>query len=392
MTSLVTGSAGFLGSAVVERLLLTGSRSIRCFVRPSGNTDRLTRLRNEHGRGSLELFAGNLTSRADVRRGLTGVDTVYHLAASMRGWAAADMFLNTVVGSQRLLDGILESGVRRVVLVSSLSVYGLADVAPVTLIDENTQLEQHPEKRDVYAHTKLRQEELFWQCRRKSDFELIVLRPGNLYGRSGPDFSPRIGLALPGLLLHLGGNNLLPLSYVENCADAVVLAGTCSAVREGAYNVVDDDLPTASQYVRLYQREVRRIRCLRLPFFATKVLSAIAEQYYVYSKGQVPRVLTPYRTVNIWRGHQFDNRKLRSVGWKQRVPTEDGLRRAFAELRARYARTCSHVPALDIQPDGGLTPRPSGALRNAARSPVLADINGHWIASSALPREQQPSG
>ncbi len=346
MTSLVTGSAGFLGSAVVERLLVISSRDIRCFVRPSSDTNRLTRLRDEHGRDSLELFVGNLTSPADVRCALAGVDTVYHLAASMHGWAPADIFRNTVVASQRLLDGIVKSGVRRVVLISSLSVYGLSDVAPRALIDECARLEAFPEKRDAYAHAKLRQEQLFHQYRRDSNFALVVLRPGTLYGRSGPDFSPRIGVAFPGLLLHFGGDNLLPLSYVENCAEAVGLAGASDSLQEGAYNVVDDDLPTAREYIRRYTQEVRKIRSLQIPFFATMLLSAAAERYHVHSKGQVPRALTPYRTLNLWRGHRFDNRKLRSAGWSQRVPTEDALRRTFAELRARYARAANPRRAL----------------------------------------------
>ncbi len=143
-------------------------------------------------------------------------------------------------------------------------------------------------------------------------------------------------LAVGGCLLHFGGNNVLPLAHVSNCAEAVVLAGSSSRVPAGAYNVVDDDLPTAAEYVRRYKKEVRRIPSIRCPFFATMLLSNWAERWHVSSGGQIPRVLTPYRTASLWRGHRFDNRKLRRVGWTQVVQTGDGLTRAFDDLRARH--------------------------------------------------------
>jgi 2-alkyl-3-oxoalkanoate reductase len=332
---LVTGSTGFLGTAVVERLLAHGAGRIRCFARPSSDTARLAALASAYSANRVEVTIGNLQSRADIERGLIGIDTVYHLASAMRG-APADIFLDTVVASKRLVDAIGRHRVRRLVLVSSLSVYGLADVPVDRLVDETTALEPHPERRDVYSHAKLRQEQLVQEHAVSVGFDLVILRPGPLYGRSGPDFSSRVGVAVGGCLLHFGGNNVLPLAHVSNCAEAVVLAGSSSRVPAGAYNVVDDDLPTAAEYVRRYKKEVRRIPSIRCPFFATMLLSNWAERWHVSSGGQIPRVLTPYRTASLWRGHRFDNRKLRRVGWTQVVQTGDGLTRAFDDLRARH--------------------------------------------------------
>jgi 2-alkyl-3-oxoalkanoate reductase len=341
MTVLVTGSTGFLGTAVVERLLAHGVRRIRCFARPSSDRARLAALvPGSHDR--VEVTVGNLQSVADIERALADVDTVYHLAGGMRG-APAGIFLDTVVASKRLLDAIVSTPVKRLVLVSSLSVYGLADVPADRVVDESTGLEPHPERRDAYAYAKLRQELLVQEHAARAGVELVVLRPGTLYGRGGPAFSPLIGLTAAGWLLHFGGNNVLPLSHVSNCAEAVALAGTSPLFAAGAYNVVDDDLPTAADYVRRYKKEVRRIPSIRCPFFATMLLSKWAEKWHVSSKGQFPRVLTPYRTATLWRGHRFDNRKLRAAGWTQVVSTRDGLRHAFDDLRARQ-QTSSRRP------------------------------------------------
>jgi nucleoside-diphosphate-sugar epimerase len=335
MTVLVTGSTGFLGTAVVERLLAHGAKRIRCLVRPSSDKARLATVASAYNADRVEVTIGNLQSPASVERALIDVDTVYHLAGAMRG-PPAGIFLDTVVASKRLLDVIASHPVKRFVLVSSLCVYGLADVPVDRLIDETTGLESHPERRDAYSYAKLRQELVVQEHAARAAFDLVILRPGTLYGPGGPPFSARVGLTVPGWLLHLGGNNVLPLSHVSNCAEAVVLAGTSNLLANGAYNVVDDDLPTAAEYVRRFKREVGRVRSVRCPFFATMLLSKLAERWHLSSRGQIPRVLTPYRTASLWRGHRFDNRKLRCAGWTPVVSTRDGLTGAFDDLRCRH--------------------------------------------------------
>lgn len=334
MTTLVTGATGYLGSAVVERLLATGGRGIRCLVRPNSATIRLKQLQAQYGQEAVTLTEGNLVVERDVARALSGIERVVHLAASMRG-APADMFLNTVVGTKRLLDGMAHSDVKRVVLVSSLAVYGLSSVSPGQLVTEDTPLDSSPERRDVYTHTKIRQEALLRALPASLRVACIAMRIGPVYGRSGPEFSSRIGLSLPGLLLQLGGDNALPLSYIDNCAEAVCRATMDERFTVGEYNVFDENLPTAGEYLRRYRLEVRRIRSIRLPFAATLLLSRLVERYHAVSKGQIPQVLTPYRAKNVWGGHVYDNGRLKRTGWVQLVSTEDALRETFSEFRAR---------------------------------------------------------
>lgn len=129
----------------------------------------------------------------------------------------------------------------------------------------------------------------------------------------------------------------MPLTYVENCADAIAQAGTRPEASGQVYNVVDDDLPTCSQYLRQYQRNVESLRVLRLPYFATRMLSKAVEAYSEWSKGQLPPVFTPYKTASTWGGNTFSNAKLKSIGWIPAVSTKEGLRRTFASVRAEKA-------------------------------------------------------
>ena len=114
------------------------------------------------------------------------------------------MFLDTVVGSKYLLEAILTSKPRRVVLISSLAVYGVSELRERGVIDENTPLERHPEKRDVYSHAKLRQERLFVEYQKRGTFELVTLRPGVLYGPGAAALSTRIGIKVGSVILPLG--------------------------------------------------------------------------------------------------------------------------------------------------------------------------------------------
>lgn len=332
MTTLVTGGSGRLGSAVLECLLAQGHRGIRCLIRPGNRRAGLQTLQDKYGSGAIEIVHGNLTQRADVARAVEGVNRVIHLAATMRG-APADMFLNTVVGSKILFDAVNRSRVDRLVVVSSLAVYGLHDVTPAQVIDESAAVERQPERRDVYTHTKVVQEGLLQRTPMRECLTTIVLRAGPLYGNTTAVLPARLGLQLAGCLLQLGARGLLPLTNLANCASAVCFAAFDDRLKQGAYNVVDDDLPTAKAFINRYRAEVHRIRTLRLPLFATLMLARLNEHSRRRWGPQIPQVLTPYRVRNLWRGHQYSNARLKAAGWSQPIATDVALDAAFKAWR-----------------------------------------------------------
>jgi nucleoside-diphosphate-sugar epimerase/peptidoglycan/xylan/chitin deacetylase (PgdA/CDA1 family) len=332
MRILVTGAAGFLGTALIERLLVHGYKEIRCNVRRRADIPKLEALKERHPDTRLEYCVGNLRHREDAVRAVDNVQLIFHLAAGKKG-TAADLFLDSVVASRNLLDAVADRKSMRIVLVSSFGVYGVAGLGRGALVNEQTVLEPHPEWRDPYSYSKLRQEQLFWEYQKRNGFELVVLRPGVIYGPDGAHFSNRVGLTIGKWQLQFGGSNLLPLSYVDNCAEAVVVAGTHQSAAGQVYNVHDDDLPTCRQYLRAYKKNVTKIRSIFVPYIGVKLLSSMVAKYNRYSKGQLPAILTPYKAASQWGGNRFDNSKLRSIGWKQLVPTAEGLQRSFTAFR-----------------------------------------------------------
>lgn len=334
MKILVTGSTGFLGAALVERLLARGEKDLRCLVRGGSDRSRLEALARRSPDATVELFVGSLASPEAAAKALEGVGTVYHLAASLLG-AAADIFLNTVVASKNLLEAVGRAALPiKVVLVSSFGVYGVAALPRNHVVDEATPLEPHPARRDLYSQAKLRQEKLFREYQARHGFPLVVLRPGVIYGPRGSRISARVGLDLMGVFLHLGGDNTLPLTYVDNCAEAIVVAGQSPAAIGQTYNVVDDDLPTCAAYLRQYRESVKPLRAVRVPYLAMQAISVAVQRYHAFSKGQLPAIFTPYKTATSWKGNRFDNGKLKALGWRPLVSTEEGMRRAFAYFKA----------------------------------------------------------
>jgi nucleoside-diphosphate-sugar epimerase len=337
MTILVTGCTGFLGAPVVERFLARGVHGLRCLLRPSSRRDRLEAALRRYPDAKVERFVGSLASASAAAEAVDGVDVVVHLAAALRG-AASDMFLNTVVTTRHLLEAIASrrGAPPKLIHVSSFGVYGVAGLPRGAVVDEHTPLEPHPERRDPYSQAKLRQEQLIWEYARKHAIPTTVLRPGVIYGPGGGAFSTRVGLNLFGVFLHLGGDNLLPLTYIDNCAEAIAVATHAKAAGE-SFNVVDDDLVTAARWLRLYKRRVEAIPSVRVPYAGLVALSRLVERYHRASKGQLPAVFTPYKSASTWGGNRFDNAKLKRIGWRPIVSTDEGLARAFEDLKARTA-------------------------------------------------------
>jgi len=325
---LVTGATGFLGRAVTATLIKNGA-SIRCFVRESMGAFASPALSDLAGcPARTQVIRGNLLSPEQVARAVNGTRVVYHLAAETRGLPAT-IFSGTIVGSKNLLHAILRARPQRVVLISSLNVYGLADVHPRNVVTEDFALEEHPEKRDVYTHAKLWQERLFREYLTGSGIELTIVRPGYIYGPGHKQLPPRLGLCLGGVLLNANSKKSLPITYIDNCADAVIFCGTNKQTALEAYNIVDDDPITGREYLKRYRRITHRPRVLRCPFTLFSAVSYLNRLGNTLSAGQIPIVVTPYRSACSWRGHQFSTQKLKRLGWRQPISTEAALALTF---------------------------------------------------------------
>lgn len=333
---LVTGANGFIGGSVVRMLLNLGFQEVRALVR---STPQLRDLEaaNAGDTSVHPLYVeGNLLSPADCARALGGVKVIVHLAAgSDKSFAGS--FYNSAIAARNLLVASATAGtVRRFVNVSSFAVYSNWSIARGGLLDEACQVERDPYLRyEPYCYAKTKQDEVVQQICQEHAIPLVTIRPGAVFGPGSRQYlTPRIGIDTFGLFLHLGGRNQIPLTYVENCAEAIALAAVVLGVDGEVFNIVDDDLPTSRDFLREYKRHVRNFRSLSVPYPVFYLFSYFWEWYSVWSKGQLPPVFNRRRCAAYWKGNRYSNEKAkRLLGWSPRVPFEEAARQHFDYFR-----------------------------------------------------------
>lgn len=327
---LVTGANGFIGSQVVASLIRRGFTNIRCFVRPSGNLQKLNSIIASAGASRVEVVQGNLLSQEDCVNATRSASAVIHLAAGIEK-TYAGCFLNSVVTTKNLLEAIVAAGaIQRFVNISSFSVYSNWKLSRRRVLDETCTVEDHPlERAEPYMYAKLKQDELVMEYARKHSIPYVIIRPGAVYGPGAHQLTARVGIDTFGIFLHLGGSNQIPLTYVDNCADAIVLAGLAKGVEGQVFNAVDDDLPTSRQFLRMYKRDAKPIKSLYVPYWAFFAFSWLWEKYSKWSKGQLPPAFNRRRCATYWKGNKYSNSKLKELaGWEPPV--------AFSEAASRY--------------------------------------------------------
>jgi len=338
-TILVTGANGYVGTRVVRMLLERGFQNVRCLTRATNPPSRLEELAGEFPGARVDIVKGNLLSCSDCMRAADGAALIYHLAAGVEK-SFPGCFQNSVVTTRNLLDAAISTTtLKRFVNISSFAVYSNERIPRGGVLDESCDIDAKlVERHEPYAYGKAKQDEIVLDYAKVHGLPYVIVRPSVVFGPGKAKISDRIGTSTFGVFLHLGLGNRIPLTYVDNCAEAIVLAGLKPGIDGEVFNITDDDLPTSREFLRLYKRRVRSFFSIPIPYPIWYSFCSLWERYSKWSEGQLPPVFNSRGCSVYWKGNRYSNQKAKTMlGWQPGTPMREALERFFAYVKEREA-------------------------------------------------------
>ena len=173
MKSFITGATGFVGSAVLRRLLKEGHRVV-ALVRATSDKSNLAGL-------PVEIVTGDLTDPDSFAGALAGCDCVFHVAADYRLWVPkpSEMYECNVTGTRNLMLAALKAGVKRIVYTSSVATLGLnSDGIPA---DESTPV-RFSDMIGHYKRSKFLAEAEVKRLVEEQDLPAVIVNPSTPVG------------------------------------------------------------------------------------------------------------------------------------------------------------------------------------------------------------------
>jgi nucleoside-diphosphate-sugar epimerase len=276
----------------------------------------------------VEACVGDLTDSDSIAAAVDGMDWVVHAGARVETSGSWEEFAEVNVrGTQRVIQAARAAGVSRVVCISSLSVYAVpAD--GVTVIEDDA-YESERNARGFYSRSKLAADRLAL-FEAAAGAPVVVLRPGLLYGPGRRPSLARQSRQVGGVHLLLARSRyLLPLAFVDNVADAVLLAARAPHAPGQAFTIVDENIEQ-KEYLALYRQAAGAdVRAVYLPVSLVAVAALVLERGLRLLRRRSP--ITPHQVRRATDAAFFDCSRARDVlGWTPAVPVREGLRRTFA--------------------------------------------------------------
>jgi nucleoside-diphosphate-sugar epimerase len=312
--ALITGGTGLVGHHLVTALQQRGD-TVRVLVLPSEDTSWL----EERG---VNVYRGNICDPDTLSAPMRGVDTVFHLAAMQGLWVPIEEYYKVnVTGTENVCRAVLTAGVRRIVHVSSWTIYGMA--RGWTLGEEVTPAPRN----DPYWITKAQGDLLVQRMISRDHLPAAIIRPGTIFGVGDRlNFGRMADKVRDGKALVIGtGRNALPLVYVTDVVQGLLLCADHDRAEGQAFNITNDQPLTQEQLLRAIAQElgVAPPR-LHIPYAAAYAIAYAAERAVKFTGSKHPLVtrhgVTLYGTDN---RHSIDKART-ELGYVPQVSIREG--------------------------------------------------------------------
>ena len=321
MTTIgITGVNGFIGQRMARRALSEGW-TVRGFDIDDSVNDLAER--------GVKVAVGDVGDRDFLRKFFDGVDVVFHTAAIVDESGDAGRFRRVnVEGTQNVVDAASTAGVERMVHLSSVMVYGFDYPQDVT--------EDHPleQQKNIYCATKLESDEIAQQAHQEGGLEVVVIRPGDVYGAASRPWMLRPLEMMEAGLFNLpgGGQGLVNHVHVDNLLDAVLLSLEKGATGE-VFNITDGQAPQAREFFRYHADFLGKKKVPTVPTVVLKSFLTLAGPAWKLMGSEPPA--TPEALQFLLRKHNVSSEKARTMlGFRPRLNLEDGMAQVHDELIA----------------------------------------------------------
>lgn len=322
MVSLVTGASGFVGSHLVADLLAEGSGNVRALVRRAESAAELS---------GADVRIGDVREPAIVGDAVQGVDVVYHCAAASGSASSTrEAYDIALTGTRNVLEGLRRAGKGRAVLLTGLIVLGARHL--------DAAAEDLPYRRsgDPASDVKIEIEQMAWEYGQRHGVDVVVLRPGLIYG-------PRDRRNLPQMIRALRGgrfayirsrDNVMPIVYIGDMVKAMRLAANTPAARGRAYHVTDGSSTPIGEFIDCLAGLLgcpppQKVIPFAVPYLGCLLFESLAALRLYRGRAPISRTGMNYlgysRIIDISRAR-------RELGYEPRTSYRDGLALSLKEL------------------------------------------------------------
>jgi len=326
--ALVTGGGGFLGGAIVRKLVERGD-TVRSFSRSS--YPALESL-------GVKQLRGDIGDPATVEKACADVDIVFHVAAKAPYWGDYDDYYRAnTIGTKNVIHACLANGIDTLVYTSSPSV--IFDGTDMEGVDEST---PYPDNYHAfYPQTKAMAEELVIEAAGKG-LKTVSLRPHIIWGPGDHHFAPRILARAKRLRIVGNGKNMVDTIYIDNAATAHLQAADrlleSDALSGRVYFISKDDPVNAWEMINAILHAGGKPPVTR--FISQKTAARVgALLEFLYRTFRLPGEpkMTRFLAAELASSHWFDiSAAKHDFGYKPEVSTEEGLKRLAEWLSEEF--------------------------------------------------------
>jgi len=315
---LVTGGGGFLGKAIVTRLVESGE-NVRSFSRS---------FYPELKSIGVDQLQGDISDNAAVEMACNGIQTVFHVAAKPPPWGNyADYYRTNVVGTQNVIDACNSQKVSKLVYTSTPTV--VFNGTDIEGVDESF---SYPARYATpYSKTKALAEQKVVKSS-SGNLRTIILRPHEIWGPGDNHIAPRL-IARAKRLKRIGnGKNLIDTTYIDNAVDAHLLASEKleenPAISGKIYFISQGEPVLAWDMINAFLKATGLGPVKgSVPYRIAWLTGAFLEIVYKTFRLSGEPYITRFMAYAVAKTHWFDiSAARRDLGYSPRVSMEEGLR------------------------------------------------------------------